>query len=323
MNYNFESFINEKNINAETILTITEKNFELDVSGKHFTVIRIEEECKKLNLKNYIIFIDSFLIKKIETNKIEMLIYDKDNNEKLINFNPEKTIAIIRGTLTTNLTGKSLLTFLKQNNIKLYNDIDLIDLCGNKYLTYLKLNQNKILQPKTILITHNKSIEEALKLIGNKFPVIIKTVSGSQGLGVIKIESIENLRSTLQLLWQLETHIILQEYIENKFDIRTIYINGKFIAAMKRIHPKGDFRNNKSLGAEIEKYHPSEKELEFTKKISNILGDRGILGIDYFINKNIFYNIEVNSSPGMDGIEHITKLNIVKKFIQEFANIEE
>jgi ribosomal protein S6--L-glutamate ligase len=306
----FKYFLEYKN-KIDTVIVITEPNFELNSDGKHYTVNRIEEECKNKKIKCHVIFINNFFIDEYKDDIINMKIYDNEGNEKKIKINTRNAIAIIRGDIFNTTYGSGLCEFIKLNNIPLYNEPEIIKLCGNKYITYINLKKYNINMPKTNIITNEHSISDVIESIGGKFPVIVKTLTGAQGIGITKADSIDSLKAMLQAFWKLKAELLIQEYIENDYDVRVIVINGKIIAAMKRNVPKDDFRSNKSIGGKTEPYTLNEKEIEFINKISKIISGN-FIGIDFVKKGDKNYLIEVNSSPGSDGIEKTSKKNIIK-----------
>ena len=98
------------------------------------------------------------------------------------------------------------------------------------------------------------------KRIGGKYPVVMKTLTGTQGIGVSLIESEKSLISVAQSLWKFNAALLIQEYMEFDFDIRTIVIDGRVLASTKRISAKKDFRSNKHREAKTEPYELSDDE---------------------------------------------------------------
>src|SRR5210317_1058049 len=102
--------------------------------------------------------------------------------------------------------------------------------CDNKLTSALLFEKFGIPTPRTAFISNEKNIDDAVKLVGNKFPIIIKTLTGTQGIGVIKIESYESLISTIQALWKHNAELLIQEYMETDFDVRTLVVDNKIVA---------------------------------------------------------------------------------------------
>lgn len=196
-------------------------------------------------------------------------------------------------------------------------------LCEDKLDTVQRLQERGIPTPKTALISSEDDIENAISKIGGKYPVVVKTLSGTKGIGVFQIDSKESLVSTLQTIWKLspDTELIVQEKIEADYDLRIHVVGTKnstaekdnytIIASMKRNRIEHDFRTNVSLGGVAE-------AVEIPKEIEKIaIGaakatECSWCGVDIIVEKNtgIPYVLEVNASPGTDGIEQATGLDV-------------
>ena len=165
-------------------------------------------------------------------------------------------------------------------------------------------------QPKTVLIPNadKESIETAHEALKSKFPMVLKTLQGSKGVGVLLIETERSLQSTVQLVYKIDPYadILLQEYIEVDYDVRCIVVNKEIIGAMKRPKILDDFRSNVSQGSEPENFELTKlEETESLRAAKAVDGD--IVGVDFIPAKDREkenpYFIEVNSTPGLMGIE--------------------
>ena len=163
---------------------------------------------------------------------------------------------------------------------------------------YTAFERNGINTPKTALVNNEKSILDAHKRIGGKFPVIIKTLTGTQGIGVSKVENMESMMSVIQSLWKFDAHLLIQEFLEIKFDVRTVVLNGRIIASTKRIKPKKDFRSNRHMGAETEAYILSKNEKKIIIASARATGAY-MVGVDHAIHDGKIYVLECNGSPGL------------------------
>ena len=85
--------------------------------------------------------------------------------------------------------------------------------CDNKLTTALLFEKFGLPMPKTAFISNENNIKSGLDMIGGKFPIILKTLTGTQGVGVIKIESYEGLVATVQAMWKLNAELLIQEYL--------------------------------------------------------------------------------------------------------------
>jgi len=137
--------------------------------------------------------------------------------------------------------------------------------------------------------------------------IILKTLTGTQGVGVIKIESYEGLVATVQAMWKLEAELLIQEYMPSDFDVRTFVVDNKIFASTKRVHSSYDFRSNTHRGAEAEPYILSDEEKELVLKAAR-LSRAYMVGVDHIIYKNKPYLLEINGSPGSgadyEGYQH-------------------
>ena len=153
----------------------------------------------------------------------------------------------------------------------------------------------------------------------NKFskqPVIIKILEGTHGQGVILSESKQNALATIETLQASNVKFILQEYIaESKgADLRAIVVDGVIVAAMKRQCKSGDFRSNLHRGGTSETLQLSYEEEKVAIKASKTLG-LAVCGVDILQSERGPLILEVNSSPGLEGIETTTSKNISKSII--------
>ena len=180
--------------------------------------------------------------------------------------------------------------------------------------------------PKTIPITYSNDTERVIKEFGNKFPVILKSSTGTQaGVGVVIIESMRSLHTYVQMLKLYEKHmpIVIQEFIKTDYDVRVVILDGEILATMKReVISDGDFRSNVSLGAESSAMELTEIEKQDSIKAANVVDGR-LVGVDFIPAKNREkeqpYILEVNSMPGFGGIEKHKK-GLTENILRHFKN---
>ncbi len=168
--------------------------------------------------------------------------------------------------------------------------------------------------PKTIL----GFAPEAASLLTNfeNLPVIIKILEGTHGNGVILVETYVSALSTIETLKTAGIKFLLQEYIsESKgTDIRVIVVDGEVVAAMKRQCKSGDFRSNLHRGGSSEKIKLSYEEENIALRAAKAM-KLGVCGVDLLQSERGPLVLEINSSPGLEGIETTTKIDISKKII--------
>lgn len=171
--------------------------------------------------------------------------------------------------------------------------------------------------PKTIFMDYSRDTEGIIEAVGGA-PVVIKLLEGTQGLGVVLAENKKAAQSVIEAFHGLHARIIVQEFIKEArgTDIRAFVVDGEVVGAMKREATRdGEFRSNLHRGgkATVVKLTRAEKAAAITaaKKMG-----LGIAGVDMLPSKRGPLIIEVNSSPGLEGIEGATKLDIGGKIIQ-------
>jgi ribosomal protein S6--L-glutamate ligase len=186
----------------------------------------------------------------------------------------------------------------------------------NKVRTLQIMNRKNIPIPQTVFSINPQNIDEQIELLGGP-PVIIKLQEGTQGMGVILAESKKSAKSILDALYNMNTSIMLQEFVEesNGEDIRAIVVGNKVVAAMKRKGEKGEFRSNIHRGGTGENVKLSDKEQKIALKAVQYLS-LPVAGVDMIRSKRGSLLIEVNGSPGFQGVEAYTKVNVAEEVIK-------
>ncbi len=186
----------------------------------------------------------------------------------------------------------------------------------NKVRTLQIMNRKNIPIPQTVFSINPQNIDEQIELLGGP-PVIIKLQEGTQGMGVILAESKKSAKSILDALYNMNTNILLQEFVEesNGEDVRAIVVANKVVAAMKRKGEKGEFRSNIHRGGTGENIQLSDKEQKIALKAAQYLS-LPVAGVDMIRSKRGALLIEVNGSPGFQGIEAYTKVNVAVEVIK-------
>lgn len=195
-----------------------------------------------------------------------------------------------------------------------------ISLARNKVKTMQIMTKKGIPIPKTMFSINPDNIHEQIQLIGGA-PVIIKIQEGTQGVGVILAESKKSAKSIIDTFYKLDAGILLQEYIEesNGEDIRAFVIGNKIVASMKRSSGSDEFRSNVHRGGSMETIKLTYEEKEIALRAARYLG-LGIAGVDLIRSNRGPLLMEVNASPGLQGIEATSGINIAKKIIEYIEN---
>lgn len=172
------------------------------------------------------------------------------------------------------------------------------------------LSKAGLRSPKTVLTRHPKALRAVLNKV-NGLPVVLKVLKGTQGLGVMLIDTQITLSSVLDTLRGLEQDVIIQQFIAEGAgrDYRAFVIGNRVVAAMSRTAPEGEFRSNIHRGGEGRLVKLPKAYERAAIRATKVLGLH-IAGVDLMRSRSGPVVIEVNSSPGFEGIEHATGLNI-------------
>jgi ribosomal protein S6--L-glutamate ligase len=170
--------------------------------------------------------------------------------------------------------------------------------------------------PETMAIYDSIQIQDALDRVGGT-PVILKLLKGTQGIGVIKAESVDQTRSTLETLWSLGETVFLQRYVSESSgrDVRAFVVGDTVVAAMLRQAQTGEFRSNLHRGGTSEPIRLSADQEEVALKATAALG-LTMAGVDMLISERGPLVIEVNASPGLEGIETTTGKDVARAIIK-------
>lgn len=170
--------------------------------------------------------------------------------------------------------------------------------------------------PKTAFASAPRNIDNVLEQVGGA-PVVIKLLEGTQGIGVILAETHKSAKSVIESFLALKANILVQEFIKEAggADIRAFIVDGKIVGAMKRQGAPGEFRSNLHRGGKANVLELSKEERETAIKAAKKLG-LAIAGVDMLQSARGPLVMEVNSSPGLEGIEGATGVDIAGKIIE-------
>ena len=315
----FKEYISEEKGDKKflRLLIITD---EPEEAKTFHTADRLKEECDKLKFPNYLYKLTGGYttyedgVRKFH-NKDDNKGFEIDNN----------TVAIIRGSITRKDSWLDLVSVLEKAEVCVVNNRQCINVCADKYRTSLRLADYGLTQPKTILLNDPENSVKQVQEADLEYPIILKTLRGSKGVGVLFIDSERGLDSIVQLIHKQDedADLLVQQYIKTDYDVRVHILGGKFLAAMKRPVIEGDFRSNVSQGSKPEKIKLTELEIEESLKAAKAVNGLWA-AVDFIPSKNREkeppFMLEVNSSPGTEGIEDASGMNIAKDVISYFSD---
>jgi len=186
----------------------------------------------------------------------------------------------------------------------------------DKLVSLQLLSRAGVPLPKTIFTNYSKNVEHIIESAGGP-PVVLKLLEGTQGLGVVLAETRKAATSVIEAFNGLEARIIVQQFIKEAegVDIRAFVVDGVVVGAMKRTGKEGEFRSNLHRGGSAEIIKLTEDEENAALKATKAMG-LGVAGVDMLQSKSGPLVLEVNSSPGLEGIESATKKDIAREIIR-------
>lgn len=170
--------------------------------------------------------------------------------------------------------------------------------------------------PKTVFANHPRYVDELLREIGGA-PVVIKLLEGTQGIGVVLAETRKAAKSVIEAFYGLDANILIQEFIREAggADIRAFVVDGKVVGAMRRQGAEGEFRSNLHRGGSAEMIKLKKAEREIAIQAAKAMG-LNVCGVDMILSSRGPLVLEVNSSPGLEGIEKATGHDIAGNIIE-------
>lgn len=170
--------------------------------------------------------------------------------------------------------------------------------------------------PKTVFTNYSKDVSEVVDAVGGA-PLVIKLLEGTQGIGVVLADNRNSAESILEAFNGLQARVIAQEFIKEAggADLRVFIVDGVVVGAMKRQGKEGEFRSNLHRGGSAQIIELTDEEENAALKAAKALG-LGIAGVDMLQSSRGPLILEVNSSPGLEGIEGATGKDIATHIIR-------
>lgn len=186
----------------------------------------------------------------------------------------------------------------------------------DKQCTLQHLAKAKLPMPRSFLTNQDTDLSLLIRLLGGP-PVVIKMLESTHGLGVILAETERTAISIIRAFQREGIKVMVQEFIREASgsDIRAFVVGGRIVASMKRQAPPGEFRSNLHRGATAVKVQLSEMERKLVLMAAEKVG-LDIAGVDFLRSKRGPLLMEVNASPGLEGIETTTGVDISSRIIQ-------
>lgn len=246
------------------------------------------------------------------------------------------SIEIMKGELKVNYKGKELpipdaiiprigasRTFYGTAMVRHFEMMDVFSTSGNlaikrsrdKLRSLQVLSKFDVDMPKTVFASNKSSAKDVIALSGGT-PLVLKILEGTQGVGVVLVDTQKAAKSVLDAFYGMDVNLLVQEFIEEAggTDIRALVVGGEVVGAMKRQGAEGDFRSNLHQGGSATAHKLSRKEKATALAAAKAMG-LGVCGVDMIPSKRGPLVMEVNSSPGLEGIEKSTQIDIAGKIM--------
>lgn len=218
--------------------------------------------------------------------------------------------------------GTAVVRQFEMMNVFPTNESQGISRSRDKLRSMQLLSRNGIGLPVTGIAHSSKDIDGLIDLVGGA-PLIVKLIEGTQGVGVVLAETKKAAESVIAAFRQLDANILVQEYIKEAkgADIRAFVVGGRVIASMRRQGAPGDFRSNLHRGGSAEAIKLTPEERSTAVRAAKTMG-LNVSGVDMLRSNHGPVVMEVNSSPGLEGIEDATGVDVAAKifdFIEKNA----
>ena len=261
---------------------------------------------------------------------------DEDGTITIHNADDEKgfemdgdTLVMVRGAVTSKDSYLDLISQIERYGFPVVNSRECIEVCADKFRTYLRLQEIGMNQPRTVLVPNedNETVQRAAEQLDDEFPMVLKTLQGAKGVGVLLVETERSLQSTVSLVYKIDPtcDILLQEYKDMDYDVRVMINNKKIIGAMRRNKIIDDFRSNISQGADAEEIELTDIEKDACLRAAKAVGGQWV-GVDFIPAENREkdepFMLEVNHSPGSQGISEAIGEEICETIIEDFFDRE-
>lgn len=268
------------------------------------------------------------LVEAAKEENIDIEVFSPDQFELTVTRDDEKSILIdgVKHPLPdfvlprmgagTTYFALAIIRHLERLGVYCINSSEAIETVKDKLFAQQILAEKNLPTPDTMLVKFPVNVDLVEKHIG--FPVVVKTLSGSQGSGVFLSKSVEEFEDLIQLIESTnpKANIILQQFVKASHgrDLRVFTIGGRAVACMERSSNGGKFKANVSAGGNS-KSHPITPEIEWlATQTANVLG-LDVAGIDLLFDEEHYKICEANSSPGFEGLETTTDMNIAKEIL--------
>lgn len=212
--------------------------------------------------------------------------------------------------------GAAVVRQFEMMGVFILNESQAITRSRDKLRSLQLLARKGIGLPVTGFANSTKDIEGLIEIVGGA-PLVVKLLEGTQGVGVVLAETKKAAESVIAAFRQLDANILVQEFIREAkgSDIRAFVVGNRVVASMMRHPAPGEFRSNLHRGGTAEKVKLTPEERSTAVRAAKAMGLR-VAGVDMMRSNHGAVVLEVNSSPGLEGIEGSTGVDVAGKIIE-------
>lgn len=276
-----------------------------------YSSIRLKEAAENSGYQLEILDPNRFILCLRQT---PTLLYQAPNEPQAKPFPLDFAGVIPRFGTSSTEQGCRLLRYFEDYGIPVLNNADSIELARNKWKSLYQLDRCGIPVPSTLLNGSETTAKTAIHYNGS--PTILKTLNGSQGVGVILAEQAESAISMLETLQQANVPVLLQQFISEAraTDLRCFVIGNRVVTAMQRYGKNGEFRANFHRGGTATSIQLTPEETQLAIDATKAIG-LDVAGVDLIRSKQGALVLEVNASPGLELIEQTSKLDLALQML--------
>lgn len=282
------------------------KKSQLELSPEAYEINRLQQAAAD----------DGIELRVLRPEQFDLIVTREDRKSIMVDGTPSPLpdFVLPRMGASTTYFALAVIRHLERLGVKCFNTSTAIDTVKDKLFSHQILAENSLPVPKTMLAKFPLDLGMVKRMID--YPVVVKTLSGTQGKGVFLSNSEKEFCDLTQLIEVTNptTNFILQEFIKSSYgrDIRVLVIGGRAVAAMERCAANDGFKANFSGGGNVKRIDITPEIEWMAAEAARVLG-LDIAGVDLLFDDDHFKICEVNSSPGFEGLESCCQVDIPKE----------
>jgi ribosomal protein S6--L-glutamate ligase len=248
----------------------------------------------------------------------------RENSKLLVRGEPVEPLSVVIPRIGASITstGLAVVSHLETMGVPVVNSATAISRSRDKVRCLQLLAQGGVDVPRTVLAQRGASpVKRLVEEVGG-LPCIIKLLRGTQGVGVMMANTLTEARTMLDTFWELDQPVCVQEYVRESAgkDVRALVVGDTVVGAMRRVAKKGEFRSNIHRGGEGAPVTLDETYAQTAVRAAKLVGLE-VCGVDMLEAHDGPRVMELNSSPGFEGLERATKLDIAGELVRHALSL--